>query len=550
MPCCALLSLWLWLPSALADPLSLPCSSPTSGHPVRISHAAGRVELTQIQPVCRGDAPGGDVIAAIACSLPLADPAWVLQTDHPPSRDSGARTAHIEWLRAGKRLGASVIVHASRAGVETAQDDPASGAASEEEEEDEADAVQAAFAIEAVAEQAWLWPPKTPTGGSWNLRLLQGVVEVWISADAEEPLVTTARIIGAAISAHDAQSMPPRASARTVVVELHYAWPAEDDNEFSVRLGERVLCRVPGPSSMRPEDGTTVRGVCPFQLPPGNDQIEIRGRYDGQRWDRATRSTERVTVRGQQRLFLRDVSALTAPLRDAGLPWRERWTRSIEAEQALVEEYGGDQMTAIGEPLDESELKSAEARLGMALPQGYRDLIGAVGRVEFAASRWSSGDIILPPQELRTGEQTLLSWGYGEHGQLPAWIPPAAVEHLRRSVVLFIEHGDGMGAQLVRVPDDGAEGFIETAHLHEEWIGPAMDRLATVGLRRMQFDDLIVDLHARCVLGRLQSDVPATELLFDFSAPRERFELRAGGDPPEQFQVALERVQFGWDGLR
>ena len=42
------------------------------------------------------------------------------------------------------------------------------------------------FRIEAVGDEAFLWPPKTPEGGAYNLRFRKAQVEIWISGPTAE----------------------------------------------------------------------------------------------------------------------------------------------------------------------------------------------------------------------------------------------------------------------------------------------------------------------------------------------------------------------------
>jgi hypothetical protein len=154
-------------------------------------------------PQCAGERPHTDPIARVACSLPLADPRWRILAVQRDIRKGGGQSASIEWRCAGRHQAASVIEHVSP--------DEARAAFAV----DEADPLAADLSVDAVGEQAWLWPPKTPRGGAWNLRFRHDSVEVWMGAEQRDELLALARAIAAAIRMErDEVPLPPLRCSR------------------------------------------------------------------------------------------------------------------------------------------------------------------------------------------------------------------------------------------------------------------------------------------------------------------------------------------------
>lgn len=327
------------------------------------------------------------------------------------------------------------------------------------------------------------------------------------------------------------------AAAGATTVEIQGYWLPEAHNEFSIHAAGRELCRFAGQA---PADQPSVPATCRFELPAGVTDLEVRGRVATNVWIRRKDRVELRSAEGARTFRLRDVSALTRPLRATTLSWGERLRQSIAAERAFAPD--DEPRLSVSAPAAAAEIAAAQQRLGFALPTGYLELVGQVGRVGLD-EHW-----IPAPGELLTADRTLEQWGYRERGGAwPEWFPAAAVERLAKSVALFFEVGDGMGAQLVVV--DGASGCgdrIATIFLHEESLADGLEALAAGRLECRSFDELFLELHARSVLMAYEWNLVSDEgglpeVVFDASAPLEVLRLRYAVDERGRFEVNLSR---------
>lgn len=322
-------------------------------------------------------------------------------------------------------------------------------------------------------------------------------------------------------------------AAGATTVEIETYWVPEGHNSFSFHSGDRELCRFSGRA---PADTNSIIEVCRFELPADATAITVRGEFTRMVWDRHTRMSNHRSSQGERTVRLRDGSALTRPLRDAHLPLAERWRRAVEAERTLVESWGRYEIVTLAEPSSAAQVAAAEKTLGFALPAGYRELVTKVGVVTF-------GDHgVLAPELLLTADRTILKqWSYGDSG-IPAWLAPAALERLRRSVLLFLEVGDGVGAQLFLAPPNAAcdKGFA-TMFFHEDSVDDAMADLAADRLVCTSFEDALFALYERFVVFEHAASLAGEtgELLIDRSAAVQHFNLRYGTDKAGTFEVDL-----------
>jgi hypothetical protein len=326
------------------------------------------------------------------------------------------------------------------------------------------------------------------------------------------------------------------APAAAIQVEIHTYWIPEAENSFTFLLGDRELCSFSGRA---PAGRNSTDGVCRFELPAKARQLTVRGRITRTEWNSRTDEISSKSAAGARTLDLRDASAITAPLRDAALPVAVRWRRAIAAEAELVAGFGSYASLSIEAPASAAEIAAAEQRLGFALPADYRELVSAAGVPQLGDS------YVAPVGELVTADRTILhQWGYGdpEHRQ---WIPEAAIERLKRSVVLFFEVGDGMGGQLFLAPPNAPCGErFATMYFHEEdGMAPAMRDLAADRLGCASFDETLLGHLESLVLLQIESDLATEtgELLFDFSAPVQKFNLRYSVGDDGEFEVDLSR---------
>lgn len=325
------------------------------------------------------------------------------------------------------------------------------------------------------------------------------------------------------------------APALGATIEIETYWVPAGENQFVFLVGEKELC---GFSGRAPADATSTAATCRIELPAGAQSLLVRGRATLDVWDPKRDRTAAKTAVGQELVKLRDAAPLARPLRDASLPLAERWRRARAAEAELVKAWDGVPLIELEPPAAPAALAEAEKRLGFALPAGYRELVSQAGAVAF-------GDHAVPgPESLVTADRTILSeWGYGDEG-VPSWMAPAALARLKRSVLLFFEVGDGMGAELYLAPPNAPCGDrFATLSFHEETLAEAMAELAADRLACEPFDPALLGLLERYLLLEHEwSLADATgELLVDSSAPVERFHLRYAIGDGGELEIDLSR---------
>lgn len=320
------------------------------------------------------------------------------------------------------------------------------------------------------------------------------------------------------------------APAAGAVFEIETYWRPEGSSEFVFLSGEQELCRFSG----RSPNNESQKGTCRFEMPAGATTLSVRGRFvlpsEG--------SGRAKTVSGKQDFPLRDAGVFMRPLRDASLPVAERWRRAIAAEKAFAEAYDGIALMDATAPAKKAQIAEAEKRLGFALPQPYRDLVTQLGGLDL-----SDHSVPAPERLLRADETILEDWSYGEEGT-PKWLSPAALERLRRSVILFFEVGDGVGAQLFLAPPNKAcKDAFATTYFHEEQLADAMREIANDELDCTPFDEALAGLIETFILIEHETSVAdgRGELLIDSSADVQQLHLRYSADANGRFSVTLSR---------
>ena len=127
----------------------------------------------------------------IAESLPQIDSEWKHKGTEAYKRADGGTQASIKWSKGDINQGATVIIHPTlksaqlafrRSGKEDLQDD---------------------FRINGIGDEAFLWPPKAPQGGAFNIRFRKGRVEVWLGSGSEIDVRRYGLAIVAAIATTD-----------------------------------------------------------------------------------------------------------------------------------------------------------------------------------------------------------------------------------------------------------------------------------------------------------------------------------------------------------
>jgi hypothetical protein len=141
--------------------------------------------------VCFVSTTGGQKAAPlldqIVRSLPQMDSGWIHTGTDVFQGNDGSTQADIRWMNGDIELGATVMVY------------PTVKQARQAFRPSEKDDVQEAFRIDGIGDEAFLWPPKVPVGGAYNIRFRKAHVEVWMGAACEAELKRLALAIAAAI---------------------------------------------------------------------------------------------------------------------------------------------------------------------------------------------------------------------------------------------------------------------------------------------------------------------------------------------------------------
>ena len=128
------------------------------------------------------------ILERIARSIPEREEHWKLIRKESQRHSDGSAQASFGWTDGVSNVRATMIIHRNLRSAKNAF-----------EPHDKND-VHEDFQISGIGDKAYLWPPKTPADGAYNLRFRKGKVEVWISGASEEVLKRCARHIAAAAS--------------------------------------------------------------------------------------------------------------------------------------------------------------------------------------------------------------------------------------------------------------------------------------------------------------------------------------------------------------
>lgn len=139
----------------------------------------------QLSPIAAQKA--APILERIARSIPEREEHWKLVSKESQVHNDGSAQASFRWTEGVTRVGATVIIHRSLKSAKKAfephdKNDP---------HED--------FQITGIGDKAYLWPPKAPTDGAYNLRFRRGKVEVWMSGASEDLLKRCAQYVAASI---------------------------------------------------------------------------------------------------------------------------------------------------------------------------------------------------------------------------------------------------------------------------------------------------------------------------------------------------------------
>lgn len=220
---------------------------------------------------------------------------------------------------------------------------------------------------------------------------------------------------------------PARSAAAGARVGIHPWMNVGDTVVAEVLVHGKPMAQL---NHQATQPGLPKRPALVFSLPPEARRLQLRGT---------------VTIAGQASPFnrtwtVRDMASISAPLYDQGKPWIERvrgLARRLEEGTVTVEPATPQP----GKKPAAAALQALEKRLGAPLPAMLRLL-----------ADWSIqvGDSsFVHPSSMSTVTDMLLGdWGYARNGKngLDTLLSPAVRARYDRSLAVFVEVGDGLGA--------------------------------------------------------------------------------------------------------
>lgn len=314
-----------------------------------------------------------------------------------------------------------------------------------------------------------------------------------------------------------------------------------------LQVGEQVTADVvaDGKTIARLEHTATLPGLkkrpsVVFDLPDGLRQLELRGLH--------------VNAQGKATSFKRrwsvlDMARISHPLYDQGKPLVER-IRAFADLSGLVELGEARLPSGI---TAEAALLEAEARLGTALPSPLRTLLAEADiRID--------NSYFLQPHRLQTAEGLLLGLGGYDSSNFDAQLPPSALARYRRSVAVFVEIGDGLGALAWDpegvVPnespnttgDQGNPGAQPATPNEGVWYWLHQERIAEPELlldddyRPQTAEAALTGVFKRFALSQADSPETETQLLIDTAHPRNLLQLSF--DEPKKPRLWLRSYDY------
>lgn len=182
-------------------------------------------------------------------------------------------------------------------------------------------------------------------------------------------------------------------------------------------------------------DGMLRHPAFRFHIPPKTQVLRLRGTLSGNKGN---------SVAFDETWCLLDMAPYTEMLYRPGLGLMERIQKLNERLTALMHESDHDYINPIRlerQPAPvEADLQAVEARYDVQLPAVLRSLMEYTIEID--------DSYFVKPAGLKSVEETLLTdWGYREDGEHSiAYLPEALRKRYQRSLVVFVEVGDGMGA--------------------------------------------------------------------------------------------------------
>jgi len=204
-----------------------------------------------------------------------------------------------------------------------------------------------------------------------------------------------------------------------------YFWFSENDTfEGEFLIDDQLIASI---NYVSKENGLNFIPVCQFTLLPDIRKVTIRGTFTTQGKSYKVDESRRPV----------DVSSVSAPIFDPKKNIYQRLDGFSELLKSLSIKYGEDIVSLYtiqeNKQFDENAFKQAEARLGVSLP----DVFNAIDhyKIELGNSYY------VPSDQLTTLADLMVGWG-DDLSELDASVRA----RYERSIVAFVEAGDGIGA--------------------------------------------------------------------------------------------------------
>jgi hypothetical protein len=210
---------------------------------------------------------------------------------------------------------------------------------------------------------------------------------------------------------------------------IHPWLQAGDRLVASLQVDGQPVCHI---DEVAAHDGMRRQPSAEFRMPTGARKALLTGTL--------TRKEDNKAIAFKRAWGLADAAPYTSALNDDGITLDRRLLKFSAQLEALDQANGDYRFREFraepGTPVDE-ELSEAGRRLGLGLPPALAQVLGL--KTEVGNSYFHR------PKDLATVEKTLLSGLWG-HESLETQLAPEVLARYRRSVAVFTEVGDGLGA--------------------------------------------------------------------------------------------------------
>jgi hypothetical protein len=319
------------------------------------------------------------------------------------------------------------------------------------------------------------------------------------------------------------------AAPATHPVEL-YAYLGEAQRAvLLVEQGGEPLCQIDAGHDVAHFD----KPLCGFSLATQAGELVLRGRIAGRHWD----SGKRGEQEGERRWRLLDFARVSAPLARRDGDYGERFAEYAERLEAFgkrelgEQEWHGDWIEPEA-PATAEQLEAASTRLGYALPADYAALLRRVGGASIGDNAFTAAD------ELRDGFEAMVKdWGTPRESMNE--FPPATIEFLRSTTLVFTEVGDGLGGLFYRPGKRKGCSREGTFYWYHQESGEGMERVRNAAGDCADFAESIWWLLEEYVQAQLEDEFGTDRLLVDSNIPGQALVLSVDPFSDAPFGVEL-----------